>query len=296
MSNDQTLDITEGTISAEDKAKVEAEAARKRITEVKRVHVATPAYDGKVDSDYASSMLMAGQLCSLQLVECSAAVVGNGAFIEIARNVLVKEFLTAERLKNFTHFMFIDSDLWFEPRAIAGLVRSGLPVTCGIYRRRQKNVSYPVRLWGIESNEDRSMETIYERDGWIRCDRVPTGFLCIERGVLEEMTRRAEAREFPYDSPGRPWPSVVDLPDQGPTPWLFYTAADEDDRFVGEDFAFCDDYTALYNEGVFDEPIWAWPDFDFRHGGFDCNWQHHLAEHANASKPKRRLGKKRKQA
>jgi hypothetical protein len=290
-----TLDIKDEQIS--DEAKAEVEEVRKRITEVKRVHVATPAYDGKVDSDYASSMLMAGQLCSLQLVECSAAVVGNGAFIEIARNVLVKDFLKSERLKSFTHFMFIDSDLWFEPRAIAGLVRSGLPVTCGIYRRRQENVSYPVRLLGDNANQDRSMETIVERDGWIRCDRVPTGFLCLEREVLEEMTRRAIAKEFPYDNPDRPWPSVVDLPDQGPVPWLFWTGSDDGERFVGEDFSFCDDYMSLWREGVFDEPIWAWPDFDFRHGGYDCNWQHHLAEQVGKHNPqpkKRRLGKRKR--
>ncbi len=294
MSNDQVLDITEGTVSAEDQQ--EAEETRKKITEVKRVHVATPAYNGQVDSDYASSMLMAGQICSLQLIEVSASVIGNGAFIEIARNVLVKEFLESEKLKNFTHFMFIDSDLWFEPRAIAGLVRSGLPVTCGMYRRRQEEVSYPVRLWGIDANEDRTRETVYERDGWIRCDRVPTGFLCIEREVLEEMTRRCKAGEFPYDK-DRHWPNVIDLPDKGPVPWLFYTSTDEDGRFVGEDFSWCDDYTALVKEGVFDEPIWAWGDFDFVHGGYECNWWEYLATQIQKENPnQRRLGKKRKKA
>lgn len=275
--------------------KVKPGFGRRKVDDMCRVHVATPAYDGKVDSDYASSMLMAGQLATTQLIEVSAAVLGNGAFIEIARNVLVKEFLTAERLKDFTHFMFIDSDLWFEPRGIAGLVRSGLPVTCGMYRRRQKEESYPVRLWGTEANEDRSKETVYERDGWIRCDRVPTGFLCIERSVLEEMTRRCIAGEFPYDS--APHPGVVHLADQGPTPWLFYTKFDEDDRFVGEDFAWCDDYTALVKAGVFEEPIWCWPDFDFVHGGYECNWQKYLADRIQAENPnKRKLGRKRKQA
>ena len=51
---------------------------------------------------------------------------------------------------------------------------------------------------------------------------------------------------------------------------------------------------ALYREGVFDEPIWAWPDFDFMHGGYECNYQQWLAKSVKTKG--RKLGKKRKQA
>jgi hypothetical protein len=262
-------------------------------TEICRVHVATPAYDGKVDADYASSMLMAGQLCSLNMVEVSTAILGNGAFIEIARNVLVKEFLEAEELKNFTHFMFIDADLKFEPRAISGLVRSGLPVSAGAYRRRQEVESFPIRWTPMPKRSPKEPSRLWlNNGGWLRTDRVPTGFLCIERGVLEEMTRRAIAGEFPYDKENKSseYQGVVDLPDKGRTPWLFYTKIDDQGRFTGEDFCWCDDYMALYNAGVFPEPIWVWPDFDFVHGGYDCNYQHYLAREVGKYKPKRRLG------
>jgi hypothetical protein len=286
----QALDIVENTIPAEE-AEHYNHNDKHDGSNVLRVHVATPAYDGKVDCDYASSMLMAGQICSLQLIETSSAVLGNGAFIEIARNVLVKEFLEAERLKEFTHFMFIDGDLRFESRAMAGLVRSGLPVSCGAYRRRQDEVSYPVRWTPMPKDDDREPDRLWMNGGWVRCDRVPTGFLCIERGVLEEMTRRAIAGEFPYNTR-----SVIDLPDKGPTPWLFYTKIDEHGRFVGEDFCWSDDYMALYEEGVFDEPIWCWADFDFVHGGYQCNWLEHLDATADKKyKPnKRRLGRRGK--
>ena len=42
-------------------------------------------------------------------------------------------------------------------------------------------------------------------------------------------------------------------------------------KFVGEDYSFCDDYNQLYEEGVFDEPIWAYPDINFDHDGFVGN-------------------------
>lgn len=294
----QALDIVENTISAEDAADFNHNEKHNE-THVLRVHVATPAYDGKVDCDFASSMLMAGQICSLQLIETSSAVLGNGAFIEIARNVLVKEFLEAERLKDFTHFMFIDSDLRFESRAMAGLVRSGLPVSCGAYRRRQDDVSFPLRWTPLPKDDEREPDRIWMNGGWVRCDRVPTGFLCIERGVLEEMTRRAVAGEFPYDKETKSseYKGVVELPDKGPTPWLFYTKIDEHGRFVGEDFCWSDDYMALYEAGVFKEPIWCWADFDFVHGGYECNWLEHLNETADKDYKKggkRRLGRRGK--
>lgn len=246
--------------------------------DILRVHVATPAYDGKVDADFASSLLMAGQLATTNMIEVSSAILGNGAFIEIARNVLVKAFLESERLKDFTHFMFIDADLQFEPRAMAGLVRSGLPVTCGAYRRRQEPESFPIKWTPMEGSEDR----LWMNGGWLRCERVPTGFLCIERHVLEKMTERAIEE-------GR----VVDLPEEGKVPWLFYTKIDDEGRFTGEDYCWSDDYMKMFEEGVFDEPIWCWPDFDFTHGGYECNYQHFLAEQVEKSGGKRKIGKRR---
>ena len=280
----QQTDVDTVQLTPEDSAEYNHED-KVNTTDVLRVHVATPAYDGKVDSDFASSMLMAGQLCSLNMIECSTALIGNGAFIEIARNVLVKEFLESDTLKHFTHFMFIDSDLQFEPRAISGLVRSGLPVSAGAYRRRQEPVSYPIRWTPLPKKSDKEPDRLWMNGGWLRCDRVPTGFLCITREVLEKMTERAIEE-------GR----VVHLPDKGATPWLFYTKVDEQNRFVGEDFAWCDDYMQMHEEGIFDEPIWVWPDFDFVHGGFPCNYQHHLAEEVEKFSPKRRMGKRRNKA
>lgn len=254
-------------------------------TDVLRVHVATPAYDGKVDCDFASSMMMAGQVCSLKMVECSASVLGNGAFIEIARNVLVKEFLESEHLKEFTHFAFIDADLRFESRALAGLVRSGLPVTSGAYRKRQDNEEYPIRWVPMPKDDEREPDRLWMNGGWLMADRVATGFLVIERSVLEIMTEKAIEE-------GRVW----DLPQQGPTPALFYTKV-EDGRFIGEDIAWSDDYTRYHKEGIFPEPIWVWPDFDFVHGGYECNYLEWLNKHADTDYKKggkRRLGKRHK--
>lgn len=262
-------------------------------SDVLRVHVATPAYDGKVETDFAQQLLMAGQLCSLNLIECSASVMGNGAFIEMARNIFVHQFLADPELAEFTHFFFIDADVGFEPRGLVGLVRSGLPVTCGVYPRRNptKEKSYPAHFLPMEGSGEKDLPKLQVRDGWVKMKRVPTGFLCIERSVLEEMSRRAIAKEFPYND-GHP--GAVSLNDiDTPVPWLFYTKFDEEGRFTGEDYCWSDDYMALYQEGVFEEPIWCWPDFDFKHGGVEGNYLHYLHQQVDMIKTHRRKGEKR---
>lgn len=253
----------------------EVEAA---MTQKRAVHVATPAYDGKVDQEFASSMLMAGQLATTNYIEVSCSIMGNGAFIELARNVLVKKFLEDEELSHFTHFMFIDADVSFEPRALAGLVRADWPVSAGAYRRRQEPEDYPLRWIPKPGTSDR----LWMEGDWLKCDRVATGFLCIRRDVLEIMTQRCKDE-------GR----MVRIQEHGEVPWLFYTKIDEERRFEGEDFCWCDDYMKLVDEGVFDHPIMVWPDFDFVHGGYPCNFFKWLEKNITERKDKRRKGKRK---
>ena len=214
------------------------------------VYIATPAYDGKVDCDYSQSLAEAAFVSPLYQVKMTAGVMGNGAFIDLARNIFVKIFL--EDFPEATHLFFIDADLKFPPNAYIGLIRSGHPICAGVYRRRQNPEDYPVK-W----TENPELGGLWVEDEWLMCDRVPTGFLCITRKVLEEMS--AEATQLNIHG------------QDGPVPQLFYTKVDEDGRFVGEDYCFADDYIKKYKK-----PIPVWPDIDFVHGGYKGNFLKYL--------------------
>jgi hypothetical protein len=218
--------------------------------------VCTPGYDGKVDTDFALSLAEAAFCCPLFQVQITSSIVANSAFIELARNMFVKWFL--EEQKDCTHLFFIDSDLKFPANAFIGLARSGLPICAGAYRRRQDEVDYPVK-WAHHPE----VGGLWVEDDWVMAERVPTGFLCIERSIIEAMA--ADARKLQIHVKGE-W---VEIPE------LFYTSITEDDppRFKGEDFSFCDDYRERY--GV---PIPVWPNIDFVHGGYECNLSDYLEE------------------
>lgn len=213
-----------------------------------KVHVATPAYDGKVHAEFAQSMLLAGYVLAKAGIEVSATIQKNCAFIDASRSLIVRQFLETDA----THLMFVDADLQFDPFAIASLVNAGLPFCAGLYCKRGKADVYQAVL---PDNK------IKQRDGWIEAHRIPAGFMCIERGVLEIMSERAEmcklaGEEFP----------------------LVFRIKREDGRMIGEDFSFCDDYMGLYRDGLVSEPIWIWPDIDLVHDGIPCNFHEHLSK------------------
>jgi hypothetical protein len=211
-----------------------------------RVYVATPAYDGKVDTDMAMSLAEGCMVAAVMGIHCTVCCMKNGAFIDLARNNFVQLFLETD----CTHLFFIDADLKFEARAFVGLVTActeDRPVVAGIYPRRQDNEEYPVKY--VEA-EDGGIQL--KEGGWVECERVPTGFLCIRREVIEEMAEEAPKLK----QHGRPL-----------VPRLFHTYMLPDGRFIGEDFAWCDDYRAKYQRNID-----VWPDFTFTHGGYEGNW------------------------
>lgn len=239
---------------------IEKRLGDKREHPVNRIHafVATPAYDGKVECGFTQSMAEAAFCCPLYQVYLTASVMGNGAFIDLARNIFVKMFL--EQFTEATHLFFIDSDLKFEPRNFIGLLKSGLPISAGVYRRRQEPEEYPCQI--IEHPE---VGGLWVEDGFVMHKRVPTGFLCIRRDVIEDMARDA----IQMDIHGQ----------KGPVPRLFYTKINDERKFVGEDYTFCDDYMARYGR-----PIPVWPDMEFTHSTYSGNYGKWLNENIEADR------------
>lgn len=219
----------------------------KQPAERRNLHafIATPAYDGKVECNYSQSLAEAAFCSPLHGVRITASVMGNGAFIELARNIFVKRFI--EDFTDCSHLFFIDADLRFQPNAFIGLIQANQPICAGVYRRRQDPEDYPCVF-----AEHPAMGGFWVEDDWVMCDRVPTGFLCIRRDVVVTMAAAA--------------PQVIISGQEGPVPWVFHTKFDEKQRFIGEDYAFSDDYRARYGR-----PIPIWPNFDFIHGGFAGN-------------------------
>lgn len=250
-------------------------------------YICTPAYAGGVDGDYAQSLAETAFCCPMYNIQITAGVIGNVGFIELARNMFVKKFL--EDHKDCTHLFFIDSDLKFESRAFVGLMRSGLPICAGLYRRRQPFEDYPLKH---ADNPDGG--GLWFVNDWLQCERVPTGFLCISRQVIEEMAAEAPCMEVADQKGGVPW--LFDLKKEdvvsekpiaktyGEAQKLIAQGKDPAGvfRLIGEDYTFCDKYVAKYGKNI---PVWS--NFEFTHHGFKGNFWEYL----NREKDKADLAK-----
>lgn len=243
-------------------------------------YICTPAYAGQVDDAYAQSLAETAFCCPMYNIQVTAGVIGNVGFIELARNIFVKKFL--EEHTDATHLFFIDGDLQFESRAFVGLVRSGLPICAGIYRRRQAHEDYP-----FKPAENPDGGGLWFVNDWLQCERVPTGFLCISRKVLEEMAVDAPVMEVADQPGGVPW--LFDLKKEPIDPSAVKDRAVVSTygearkrttrgesvaggfRLIGEDYTFCDKYVEKYGR-----PVPVWSNFTFKHHGFQGNFYEYL--------------------
>lgn len=122
---------------------------------------------------------------------------------------------------------------------------------------------------------------------WLQCERVPTGFLCISRRVLEEMADEAPCMEVADQKGGVPW--LFDLKKEvvesatvkgrpiaktyGEARKMIEAGQDPAGifRLIGEDYTFCDKYREKYGKNI---PVWS--NFEFTHHGFKGNFWDYL--------------------
>ena len=98
-----------------------------------KIFVATPMYGGMAHGMYLKSCLDLQAICSQYGIEVRFSFIFNESLITRARNYLVDEFLRAE---GFTHLLFIDADIHFDPRDVIALVALDKDVIGGPYPKK----------------------------------------------------------------------------------------------------------------------------------------------------------------
>lgn len=184
----------------------------------RKLFIGIPAYDSKLNikTAFALAQLMPK---AMQLgISVYLSDLSNCSIITMARNALVHEFLKTD----CTELLFIDSDVIVNPDAILRLMAnsSGKDITAGSYPRRAKDKKFFADLYFDENGE-------IEFDGpMMRVERVGTGFMMIQRHVIEKMI--ADNPEWLYENKdGGQMAAVFDF-------------GIRDGKYVGEDYLFCD--------------------------------------------------------
>jgi len=227
----------------------------------KKIFVATPMYGGQCHGMYAKSAIDLATLCANYGVECRFFYIFNESLITRARNYLVDEFLRAEE---FTHLMFIDSDIHFDPRdvlSLAALCDDDKPIIGGPYGK--KCIAWEKIVQAVDSGiADKDPEELSKFVGDfvfnpvagtqelainepVNVLEIGTGFMMVQRQVFDKW--REAYPQFHYKPDHNRseqfkgdryihayFDTVIDNEQYMPM-----GSSNKSDRYLSEDYAFC---------------------------------------------------------
>ena len=103
----------------------------------RKIMVATPMYGGQCGGQYTRAMLEFQKVCDQYEVLCEFFFLFNESLITRARNYCVDEFMRSD----YTHLMFVDSDIGFNPHDILAMAAIADPdtdkdIVCGPYPKK----------------------------------------------------------------------------------------------------------------------------------------------------------------
>lgn len=95
-----------------------------------KILVGTPCYNGVVTTHYLSSILRLQHILFREKIEFSLVTTATESLITRARNFIVSQFLDR---KDFTHLLFIDLDIGFDPTIVLRYLNAAKDIVAGIY-------------------------------------------------------------------------------------------------------------------------------------------------------------------
>lgn len=144
----------------------------------KKVLLATPSYD-RPAAAYTFAIARSREALHNAGIQTAYLLLQGNCHVDDSRNSIVRDFLESD----CTDLLFLDADVDWESEAIVQLCRRDLPVIGGVYPyRREGGENMPVRL--MEGRR----EIV---DGLLEVEGLPTGFMKIQRAVLERMAAMA---------------------------------------------------------------------------------------------------------
>lgn len=201
-----------------------------------KVFIATPTFDGKVNIQYAHSLIDTLGLFVGLGIDAITVFKGHCAYLDRVRNALANDFLESD----CTDLFFIDSDMGWEPKAVVKMLARPYEFCGGAYPYKLEPEDYPVSIMSGKDNRP----LVDPATGCVAADMLPSGFWRLRRSVMEKMAAVSDS----YDDDGR---TLIE----------FFSTPIIDRQKMGEDVYFCRKWLSLGGQ------IWLEPDIDFMHVG-----------------------------
>ena len=184
------------------------------------VMIAMPCYDSVKVSTMISLIKLVQQL-GKSGIQVSINTM-KSPLIHQARNYLTSVFLTTD----FTHLLFVDSDVEFEPEAVLRMLVAKKDVICTPYRVKSLDVNQ--KMYTVELKKDAPLEP----GDLIEITAGPTGIMLIHRDVFKKIIEKfpdLKIKNSVFPKPG----------DDHKYYYNFFDFKFEDGYSSGEDVSFC---------------------------------------------------------
>ena len=218
-----------------------------------KVFVATPMYGGMAHGLYIKSSLDLQTTMSKYGIETKFSFLFNESLITRARNYLVDEFLRSD----FTHLLFIDSDIHYNPQDVIAMLVLDKDVIGGPYPKKSINWGNVAQAARNHPNmEPKELETLvgeyvfnvvkgtkqFQVTDPLEVLEIGTGFMMVKREVFDTMKDAYPMIHYKPDHVGQAnfdgtryihafFDTVIDSKDS--------ITGGGSDRYLSEDYMFC---------------------------------------------------------
>jgi hypothetical protein len=218
-----------------------------------KLFVATPMYGGMSHGLYVKSCLDLQTVMMRYGIEVKFSFLFNESLITRARNYLVDEFLRTD----FTHMLFIDSDIHFDPNDIVALMALDKDVVGGPYPK--KSINWANVAETARKNPDlnpKELENLvgeyvfnvvkgtqqFQVSEPLEVMEIGTGHMMIKREVFDKMAKEYPTIRYKPDHVGQAhfdgsryihayFDTVIDTTDS--------IVGGGSERYLSEDYMFC---------------------------------------------------------
>ena len=228
-----------------------------------KIFISTPCYDAMMTMQYTMSLLRLMTFLNQKNIEFVIDFIGNESLITRARNKSLGKFMDSD----FTHLLFIDSDIEFPEQAVIDLLQFDKDVVCCTYPKKSFNWN---RFMYSMQNETKSRESLESRgldyaynaeyndknevvkcDNFIKVKHASTGFMMIKMDILERLREKHKELEIISD----------DLSGKDSNICGLFCCMIKDKMYLSEDYSFCERVNEIGGE------IWISTKHNLNHVG-----------------------------
>lgn len=206
-----------------------------------KIFISVPCYDATMTMQCTISIMNLTQLLTSNKINFVIDFIGNESLITRARNNSLGKFMSTD----FTHILFIDSDIEFNPSAVLDLLLFDKDVVCCAYPK--KGYNWKKLIYSMqneksnESLESRGLDFSYNaltnennelitNGDFIKVHHASTGFMLIKRQIIEKLTEKHSDLNIITARLSETDKEICGL----------FCCIIKNKRFLSEDFSFCE--------------------------------------------------------